>query len=162
MCILSSGRGFKSTTGLIHMALEEEHPMFSKLKINVLPPRSCVVKLVVINDTMLAALSSGTLLRIDLRSADKVEELELGKPMASPMRVVSLFMDPHGYHALVSLASKHGDAQPELLYVPCRSTKLRASNRARGYEITAVGWNHNADTEASTGPILLGTSKDMH
>jgi hypothetical protein len=55
------------------MALEEEPPMLSKLKINVVPPKSSVIKLVVVNDSMLVALSSGSLLRIDLRSADKIE-----------------------------------------------------------------------------------------
>jgi hypothetical protein len=90
-----------------------------------------------------------------------VSELDFGKPMSSPTRIVGLFLDPHGYHALVSLASKHNDTQPELLYLPCRSTKFKTSSRARGHEITAVGWNHINDSEVSTGPILLGTSKGV-
>lgn len=81
--------------------------------------------------------------------------------MASPMRIVGLFLDPHGYHALVSLASRDGVAQSELLYLSCRATKFKSSSRARGHEVTAVGWNHNNDSDTSTGSILLGSSKGL-
>lgn len=81
--------------------------------------------------------------------------------MASPLRIIGLFLDPHGYHALVSIASLHGDTQPELLYLSCRSTKWKSSSRARGHEITAVGWNHLNDSDGTTGSILLGTSKGL-
>jgi hypothetical protein len=76
--------------------------------------------------------------------------------MASPLRIIGLFLDP-----LVSIASLHGDTQPELLYLSCRSTKWKSSGRAKGHEITAVGWNHLNDSDATTGSILLGSSKGL-
>jgi len=90
-----------------------------------------------------------------------VSELDIGKPMSVAMRIVGIYLDPFGQHALVSVASKHGDAQPELLYLSGKSSKFKQSSRAKGCEITAVGWNHNNDSPSSTGPLLLGTSKGM-
>lgn len=81
--------------------------------------------------------------------------------MSVPMRIVGVFLDPYGQHALISVASKHGDAQPELLYSSGKSLKFKQSSRARGFEVTAVAWNHLSDSSATTGPLLLGTSKGM-
>lgn len=67
----------QSTTGFIHMKLEEEPPMFSKLKINI-PLRNAVTKLVVSNDVMLIAMASNTVLRVDLRQQDKIEGKSIG------------------------------------------------------------------------------------
>jgi hypothetical protein len=87
--------------------------------------------------------------------------MDIGKPMSVPMRIVGVFLDPYGQHALISVASKHGDAQPELLYSSGKSLKFKQSSRARGFEVTAVAWNHLSDSAATTGPLLLGTSKGM-
>jgi hypothetical protein len=34
-------------------------------------------------------------------------------------------------------------------------------SKFRGHEVTAVGWNFSNDSEVTTGPILLGTSKGL-
>ncbi|XP_065343009.1 vacuolar protein sorting-associated protein 18 homolog [Cloeon dipterum] len=155
--IQRSGMG---TTGFINILMEEEPAMFSKLRVNI-PSRAPVQRLVASNDIALIALTDNTIYRINQKYPDKFEELDLGKPMTVPMRIVGIFLDPWGQHALVSVASKHGDAQPELLFLSGKSTKFRLSSRARGCEITAVGWNHINNTPATTGPILAGSSKGL-
>jgi hypothetical protein len=155
--------------------------MFSKLKVNI-PIRAPIQRLVVSNDIILVALNNNSIYRIDQRQPDKCEgmklilliavlldtkflflpaELDIGKPMSVPMRIVGVFLDPYGQHALISVASKHGDAQPELLFSSGKSLKFKQSSRARGFEVTAVAWNHLSDSAATTGPLLLGTSKGM-
>jgi hypothetical protein len=54
------------------MKLEEEPPMFSKLKINI-PLRTTVTKLIANNDVMLVALANNSVLRVDMRTPDKIE-----------------------------------------------------------------------------------------
>ena len=34
-------------------------------------------------------------------------------------------------------------------------------SKFRGHEVTAVGWNFGNDSDVTTGPILLGTSKGL-
>lgn len=53
------------------------------------------------------------------------------------------------------------ESSSELVYLSRKSNKLKPSTRFRGYEVTEVGWNHFNDSDATTGPILLGTSKGL-
>jgi len=78
------------------------------------------------------------------------------------MKMSGLFLDPLGYHLLITLVSRHGDNPPsELFYLHKKTTKLKQAGKFKGHEITAVGWNFSNTSETSSGPILLGTSKGL-
>jgi len=78
------------------------------------------------------------------------------------MKMSGLFLDPLGYHLLITLVSRHKDnPPPELFYLHRKTTKLKQAGKFKGHEITAVGWNFSNASETSSGPILLGTSKGL-
>uniref|UniRef100_H3A4C1 Vacuolar protein sorting-associated protein 18 homolog n=2 Tax=Latimeria chalumnae TaxID=7897 RepID=H3A4C1_LATCH len=64
-----------------------------------------------------------------------------------------MFLDPTGSHLLLALTTS------ECLYVNRNAQKVRSLSRWKGHLIESVGWNKLLGTEASTGPILVGTSQ---
>jgi hypothetical protein len=76
-------------------------------------------------------------------------------------RLTNLFVDPTGNHLLLTFAPKSLEGGPELLYLSRKSNKLKSTTKFRGHEFTEVAWNHLNDSESTTGPILLGTSKGL-
>lgn len=78
------------------------------------------------------------------------------------MKMSGMFLDPLGYHLLITLVSKQGDNPPsELFYLHRKTTKLKQASKFKGYEITAVGWNFSNTSDTTSGSILLGTSKGL-
>ena len=59
----------QSTTGFIHMKLEEEPPIFSKQKVNFLPTDR-ITHLAVSSELLVLTMANNILLRIDLRHPD--------------------------------------------------------------------------------------------
>nr|CAD7458172.1 unnamed protein product [Timema tahoe] len=150
---------FQSTTGFIHMKLEEEAPIFSKQKVNFSPTER-MTHLAVSSDLLVLTMANSMLLRIDLKQPDKREEIDLSK-FTTHLKILELFLDPLGQHLIISLTPKHPDNPPEILYLPRKSNKPKQPGKFKGYEVTAVGWNYRNDYETTTGPILLGTSKGL-
>ncbi|PNF16669.1 putative vacuolar protein sorting-associated protein 18 [Cryptotermes secundus] len=148
-----------STTGFIHMKLEEEPPIFSKQKVNF-SPKDRITHLAVSSELLVLTMANNILLRIDLRKPDNSQEIELGKYM-SHLKLNDLFLDPLGHHLLLSFSSRNTETPAELLYLSHKTTKLKQPNKFKGHEITAVGWNFGNDSDITTGPILLGTSKGL-
>ncbi|KDR19383.1 Vacuolar protein sorting-associated protein 18-like protein, partial [Zootermopsis nevadensis] len=156
-----------STTGFIHMKLEEEPPIFSKQKVNF-SPTDRITHLAVSSELLVLVMANNVLLRIDLRQPDKPQvllcyvftEIELGKYM-SHLRLSDVFLDPLGHHLLLSLSSRNTEALAELLYLSRKTSKLKQPSKYKGHEVTAVGWNFGNDSDITTGPILLGTSKGL-
>lgn len=72
-----------------------------------------------------------------------------------------MFIDPLGQHILLSFASNSPDTSPELLYLSRKAVKPKMAVKFRGHEITEVAWNYANESESTTGPILLGTSKGI-
>ncbi|XP_067005382.2 vacuolar protein sorting-associated protein 18 homolog isoform X2 [Anabrus simplex] len=147
----------QSTTGYIHMKLEEESPIFSKQKVNFSPPDR-ITHLCVSNGLIVLAMANDVLFRINLQQPEKPEVVELAK-YTTHLKLSGMFIDPLGHHLLLSLTGKHADH--EVLYLARKSTKPKQPNKLKGHEITAVGWNFANDSDATTGPILLGTSKGL-
>ncbi|PSN40464.1 Vacuolar protein sorting-associated protein 18 [Blattella germanica] len=145
-----------STTGFIHMKLGEEPPMFSRQRVNFSPAER-VTHLVVCNELLVLTMAHGVLLRIDLRQPDKPDEIELPKFC----KLSDLFLDPLGHHLLISLAPRGSDTPAELLYLSRKAIKLKQPSKFKGHEVTAVGWNFANESDVTTGPILLGTSKGL-
>lgn len=146
-----------STTGFIHMKLEEDTPIFTKLKVNF-APSDRITHLCVSNELLVLTMANDVLLRIDLKHPEQPETIELSR-YTSSLRVSSLFVDPLGLHVLISLTGKNAEA--ELLYLARKAMKPKVAGKQKGHEVTAVGWNFSNDSEASTGPILLGTSRGL-
>lgn len=88
-------------------------------------------------------------------------EIDISK-YALSMKMSGLFLDPLGYHLLITLVPKHGDnPPPEIFYLHRKTTKLKQAGKFKGHEITAVGWNFSNTSKTTSGPILLGTSKGL-
>ncbi|KAK3930225.1 Vacuolar protein sorting-associated protein 18-like protein [Frankliniella fusca] len=150
-----------STTGFIHVKLEEESPMFGRNRVNFAPPDS-ITHLVVSNNLLILAMANQHLLRIDLRQPEKPEEIDISKNFSNQLKLSGLYLDPSGEHLiLVTVSRQQGEIQPycQLFYLNRRSTKLKQTVKFRGSEVTSVAWSFDMASEASTGPVLLGTSK---
>ncbi|XP_020710242.2 vacuolar protein sorting-associated protein 18 homolog isoform X2 [Athalia rosae] len=149
-----------STTGFIHMKLQDDGPIFTKQKVNF-SPSDKITHLVVSSNLIVIAMANNILLRIDMKHPDKPEDIDLSK-YATNMKLSGLFLDPLGHHLLIALVSQTGETPlPELFYLHRKSTKPKQAGKFRGHEITAVGWNFLNSSEATSGPILLGTSKGL-
>ena len=97
------------------------------------------------------------------RQDDKLETLDVSKIIGPKAKVYRAFLDPIGYHLLLSIKPKDVEPLPELLYIAPRTNqpfKPRMSGKARGHLVTSVAWNSDA-TQTSTGQILLGTTRGL-
>ena len=50
---------------------------------------------------------------------------------------------------------------PDLLYLSRKGQKPKMSTKIRGNLVTAVGWSHANESESTTGPILVGTTRGL-
>ena len=50
---------------------------------------------------------------------------------------------------------------PDLLYLSRKGQKPKMSTKIRGNLVTAVGWSHVNESESTTGPILVGTTRGL-
>lgn len=142
------------------MKMEEEPPIFCKQKVNF-SPTDRITHLAVSSDLLVLTMANNVLLRIDVRQQPvNCQEFELGKYM-SHLKLSGLFLDPLGHHVLLSLSPRNAETPAELLYLSRKTSKLKQPNKFRGHEVTAVGWNFSNDSDVTTGPILLGTSKGL-
>ncbi|XP_034942311.1 vacuolar protein sorting-associated protein 18 homolog isoform X2 [Chelonus insularis] len=147
------------TTGFIQMKLQDEEPIFIRQRVNFKPPDS-ILHLAVSSNYIVIAMANNVLLRIDVKVPEKIEEIDISKYIGN-MKISGLFLDPLGYHLLITMVPKVGDSPPDLFYLHRSSTKLKQAGKFRSHEITAVGWNFANTSETTTGPILLGTSKGL-
>lgn len=149
-----------STTGFIHMKLRDDGPIFTKQKVNFLPPEK-ITHLVVSSNLIVIAMANNVLLRIDMKQPDKPEDIDISK-YSMNMKLSGLYLDPLGNHLLIALVPRNGETPlAELFYLHRKTTKLKQAGKFRGHEITAVGWNFLNTSETTSGRILLGTSKGL-
>ncbi len=87
--------------------------------------------------------------------------MDLSKAIGGPAKVHRAFLDPLGAHLALSLKPTDPEAQPDLLYLNRKLSKPKMSSKIRGNLITAIGWNAANVSEASTGPILAGTTRGV-
>ena len=153
-----STQSILGTTTFRNLKLEEDTPLFSKMRINFVPPHP-ITHLVVSNSHIVLALGNKTLIRIDLNNPNNLEEIDLTK-LTLQAKIHNMFFDPTGHHLLISVISREGTMNPvDTLYLPWRSTKPKSCNKLKGHLVTAVAWNYKNQSENFTGPILVGTSK---
>lgn len=135
--------------------------MFSKQKVNFAPPDS-ITHLVVSNNLVVLAMANQQLLRLDLKQPDKPEVIDMSKVLANQLRLTGLYLDPSGEHLLLAAMSRPQAEVPpqcQLLYLNRKSSKIKPTSKPKGVEVTSVAWSLNMSSDASTGPVLLGTSK---
>lgn len=145
-------------SGFIHMKLEQDVPIFKKARMNFTPSDK-VTHVAISNKFLVVAMANGMLFRMNTEQPNQQDEISLSKYTTS--RLINVFLDPNGAHLLLSFAGRTLDTTPDLVYLSQRSHKLRATTKFRGHEVTEVGWNHSNNSEVSTGPILIGTSKGL-
>lgn len=77
------------------------------------------------------------------------------------LKVEDMFLDPTGAHLLISLTPTSPKFTAELIYLHKTQKRPKKIDKFRDHEITAVAFNYENVSEASTGPVLLGTSKGL-
>ncbi|KAJ3625065.1 hypothetical protein MTP99_018635 [Tenebrio molitor] len=148
-----------SSLGYINMTLEQDAPIFSKTKKDFTPSDK-ITHVAIANKQLAVAMANNTLFRMNLNNPQQHDEISLAKYTAT-CRLTNLFVDPTGNHLLLTFTPKSLEGGPELLYLSRKSNKLKSTTKFRGHEFTEVAWNHLNDSESTTGPILLGTSKGL-
>uniref|UniRef100_A0A6P7GKW2 Vacuolar protein sorting-associated protein 18 homolog n=1 Tax=Diabrotica virgifera virgifera TaxID=50390 RepID=A0A6P7GKW2_DIAVI len=147
------------TAGFIHMSLEPELPIFSKSKKDFSPSEK-ITHVAIANKHLVIFMSNCVLFRMNLNNPQQTSEISLSK-YTTTSKLTNLFLDPTGNHLLLTFLSKVPDGGPELLYLSKKLDKVRTTPKFRGNDFTAVAWNPLNESESTTGPILLGTSKGL-
>ncbi|XP_064634570.1 vacuolar protein sorting-associated protein 18 homolog [Lineus longissimus] len=140
------------TSGFINARMEDETPIFNKQRINFRPPEP-ISHLVVCNSYLVMAMTSNTLLRIDLEHPEAPDEVEVLK--GSEDKIHRIFLDPTGRHLLISMESG------ENYFLHRNTRKAKQLTKLKGHVIDSVGWNRHNQSDSTTSEILLGTSRGL-
>ncbi|KAI3650362.1 hypothetical protein MP228_003843 [Amoeboaphelidium protococcarum] len=138
-------------------------PIFKISKVQFEWKGKCV-DLCVMNDTLIMALDTDSLLRIDLQNPARVEEIQLyanvpKQSMSGRRGIYKIFLDYSGHHLLIS--TLNGDVF--YLYYTWKRAKLL--QKVRGFQIECVAWCRDSVPfsrrmgagRQSTGPLLVST-----
>ena len=148
---------YVGTTQFINQKLLEEHPIFSKTRVDF-TPKHPLTHLVVSNNNIVMAMANKTLIRIDREAGGgRPEEIDLTKTV-SGVKISSLFLDPTGRHLLIACKPTDVEGSPELYYLPKSWSKPRPCTKFKGTLVTSVGWNYNNTEKNTTGTILAGSA----
>lgn len=140
--------------GYLEKKLENEEPIFNRVKINY-KPSATITHLCAGNNILVVALSTNNLARIEIDSQSTLE-IELPSPVTD--RIHQIFLDPTGRHLIVSLISQDN----YYISLASASKKPKPVPKLKGHLLSSVGWNYrNISNEKSTGAILIGTSKGL-
>ena len=91
------------TTQFINAKLATDKPIFSRAKINHMPSHP-VTHLVSSNRKLALILANKHIQRVDqTRQEDKMETLDLSKTIGQKSKVHAAFIDPMGFHLMMSL-----------------------------------------------------------
>ena len=126
-------------------------PMFSVEKVELqYSVQAEFVAAQVANDILVLALSSGRILRIDLKHGADIEDIDLPRKAADVGVIRKLFLDPTASHLIVATAGG------ENFYLHAQSRTPRHLSRLRGVVIECVAWSP-ANPTSSTREILVGS-----
>ncbi|KAH8309991.1 hypothetical protein KR044_004249 [Drosophila immigrans] len=152
---------------------EEEEEIFSKRKMTLNVPSNCagdLMHLNVCNNWLVCTLAAPqghcNLLRFFLPRAIPPGQVVLDKYL-SGYKITNVFQDNTGHHLLIALVPMQPGVSSDFLYVHSSETpkaqqmKVRRIEKFKDHEITAVAFNTYHGKEASTGAILLGTSRGL-
>ena len=152
------------TTQFINAKLATDKPIFTRAKINHVPPHP-VTHLIASNRRIILVLANKTIQIVDqTRSEDNLEVIDISK-MIPKSKVHTAFIDPYGHHCVLGVKPSDLEGLPDLLYIPPRlnsqACKPRISSKIRGHMVTAVGWNMYNSSQVTTGPLLMGTTRGL-
>lgn len=149
-----------TSSGILSIRTTEAVAMFATSRLNFKPIQE-IDHMAVSNNFLVVIMGNHVLRMVLSANAPPVEE---AKPIPAEYRVINIFLDPQGSHLLLAVKRKPQGGvagQPELWYLNRSMQEPRRCDRFRGYEVTAVGFNHANGSDASTGAILIGTSKGL-
>ncbi|XP_030762434.1 vacuolar protein sorting-associated protein 18 homolog isoform X2 [Sitophilus oryzae] len=148
-----------SNLGYINVTMDQEIPIFTKSK-KEFSPLDKITHVAISNKFMVVVMANNVLFRMNLHNPMERGEITLSKYTQN--KLANIFLDPTGNHLLLTFTPKNAKVDsPELMYLSRKSDKLKSTTKFRGSEITAVGWNQTNESIATTGLILLGTSKGL-
>jgi len=128
----------------------DEIPIFTKSKINFRPPQA-ITHLTICNNMLCMVMSDASLMRINLKKPDDVDEIELGR---NGEEVYKVYLDPTGRFLLIVFTNE------ETSFLSFNSKKPKTLHKLKGHQIESVGWCKSSSSN-STGPILIGTKRGL-
>eukprot|EP00250_Pteridium_aquilinum_P006787 c16631_g1_i1 orf=516-3560(-) len=106
------------------------------------------------NNVVVVGTDRGWLIRHDFAGGDSLE-VDLSSSKTLEQTVLHVFVDPGGRHVLAVVQTSNGT---ETHYLHARSKKSRILSRFKGVTTSAVAWNKQQLSEATTRDIVIGTS----
>ena len=110
------------TTQFMNAKLASEKPIFTRAKINHIPPHP-VLQLLATNKRIVLVLANRSIQRVDQQH--EIEHIDLTKFMEGKFKVHSAHLDPSGNHLFVSLKSSDHESLPDVIYIPPKQTQVR-------------------------------------
>ena len=111
------------TTQFMNAKLASEKPIFTRAKINHIPPHP-VLQLLATNKRIVLVLANRSIQRVDQQH--EIEHIDLTKFMEGKFKVHSAHLDPSGHHLFVSLKSSDHESLPDVIYIPPKQTQVRS------------------------------------
>lgn len=147
------------TSGLGYVSIpKEQAPMFKKQKLNIKFDNE-ILFTCISNNWLMAIISDLSIYQLNLSHPDQQNEFRI-EPHTQRAKVTGMFLDPLGFHLVLTLGAAKGQPGiPGLLYLQRTSTKPRMVTRFKDCQVTAVAWNWDNKSEATTGWILFGNAK---
>ncbi|KAF7259295.1 hypothetical protein EG68_03396 [Paragonimus skrjabini miyazakii] len=127
--------------------------IFTLEAVHLFKPSSPLTNVQVAKSHVVAATVKNTLLRLCPGSPLKVTEIEISR--LSDDRVHNLFLDPMGWHTIISMQSGSN------FYTNRGMKKVRQLTKAKDLLIDSVAWNRHNTNEMSTQEILIGTNEGL-
>ncbi|CAI9105315.1 OLC1v1004212C1 [Oldenlandia corymbosa var. corymbosa] len=107
------------------------------------------------NDVIVFGTSTGWIIRRDFGVGDSHDiDFSAVSRSGDQSSIHRVFVDPGGSHCIVTVMGPGG---PDTFYVHAKWTKPRLLSRFKGVVVTAVAWNRQLISEASTREVILGT-----
>ncbi|KAF5396500.1 hypothetical protein PHET_10696 [Paragonimus heterotremus] len=129
--------------------------IFTLEAVHLFKPSSPLTNLQVAKSHVVAATVKNTLLRFCPESPLKVTGTEIEISRLSDDRVHNLFLDPIGWHTIISMQSGSN------FYTNRGMKKVRQLTKAKDLLIDSVAWNRHNTNELSTQEILIGTNEGL-
>ncbi|KHN82365.1 Vacuolar protein sorting-associated protein 18 -like protein [Toxocara canis] len=114
-------------------------------------PKGQITHLRASNGEMLLVIGARQLMHVPLQNMGGQTDIAL--PLPTHDRIAYVHMDVNGHHALISSTTG------ENFYVSLKTNLQKVLTRLKGHVISAVGWNVELSTKATTGFIVVGTNK---
>uniref|UniRef100_A0A3Q0KNL0 Vacuolar protein sorting-associated protein 18 homolog n=1 Tax=Schistosoma mansoni TaxID=6183 RepID=A0A3Q0KNL0_SCHMA len=112
-----------------------------------------LTNLQVCNNYLVGATSKNTLIRTPTVPPYNISEIEISR--LSDDRVHNIFLDPMGWHTVISMQSGTN------FYINKGMKKVRPLNKTKDHLFDSIAWNHHNVNELSTQEILIGTNDGL-